>query len=347
MTNLQPGSDAWLAQVREEPIEPEQPIIDPHHHLWKNRFGRDYLLPEFHGDTGGGHNIVKSVFMECRAFWLREGPEHLRPTGETRHIADLARRSESGPNEKAPRIAGIVAHADLRLAATAKLGELLDAHEAVCGGRLRGIRQCAALDRAAPLFIDVQAPAGLYADADFRAGLRMLAARNLTFDAWHYHHQMRDFIDLAQALPECTFVLDHFGTPLGVGPWRLEAVYPQWRRDLAALARCENVYAKLGGLAMPDNGFGWHEAARPPDSDEFVAAQKRWYLHAIDCFGPERCMFESNFPVDRLSIGYTVLWNGFKKLAADFSEAEKQALFHGTAARVYRLRGESSAQADC
>ncbi|MCY4269464.1 MAG: amidohydrolase, partial [Gammaproteobacteria bacterium] len=207
MTKLQPGSDPWLAQVREEPIEPEQPIIDPHHHLWKNRFGRDYLLPEFHRDTGGGHNIVKSVFMECRAFWLREGPEHLRPTGETRHIADLARRSESGPNEKAPRIAGIVAHADLRLAATAKLGELLDAHEAVCGGRLRGIRQCAALDRAAPLFIDVQAPAGLYADADFRAGLRMLAARNLTFDAWHYHHQMRDFIDLAQALPECTFVL--------------------------------------------------------------------------------------------------------------------------------------------
>ena len=334
MNELEPGSDAWLAQVTEEPLEPERPIVDPHHHLWKKRFGRDYLLPEFYGDTGIGHNVVKSVFMECRAFWLREGPKHLRPSGETRYITDLARQSESG---SAPRIAGIVAHADLRLANTPMLGELLDLHEEICGGRLRGIRQSAAVDRQAPLFIDVQAPAGLYADPEFRAGLRALAARNLVFDAWHYHHQMRDFIDLARAVPECTFVLDHFGTPLGVGSWRRDELFPQWRKDMAELARCENVHAKLGGLAMPDNGYGWHEAARPPDSDEFVAAQKQWYLHAIDCFGPRRCMFESNFPVDRLSIGYQVLWNGFKKMAADFTEEEKQALFRDTAAKVYSI----------
>lgn len=334
MNELEPGSDAWLAQVTEEPLEPERPIVDPHHHLWKKRFGRDYLLPEFHGDTGSGHNVVKSVFMECRAFWLREGPDHLRPSGETRYIAELARQSDGG---NAPRIAGIVAHADLRLANTPMLGELLDLHEKICEGRLRGIRQSAAVDRRAPLFIDVQAPAGLYADPEFRAGLRVLAARNLVFDAWHYHHQMRDFIDLARALPECTFVLDHFGTPLGVGPWRRDELFRQWRKDMAELARCENVHAKLGGLAMPDNGYGWHEAARPPDSDEFVAAQKQWYLHAIDCFGPRRCMFESNFPVDRLSIGYQVLWNGFKKMAADFNEEEKQALFHDTAAKVYSI----------
>lgn len=337
MNELEPGSDAWLAQVKEEPLEPERPIVDPHHHLWKKRFGRDYLLPEFRGDTGSGHNVVKSVFMECRAFWLREGPDHLRPSGETRYIAELARQSESGPGGNAPRIAGIVAHADLRLTNTPMLGELLDLHEEICQGRLRGIRQSAAVDRRAPLFIDVQAPAGLYADPEFRAGLRVLAARNLVFDAWHYHHQMRDFIDLARALPECTFVLDHFGTPLGIGPWRRDELFPQWRKDMAELARRENVHAKLGGLAMPDNGYGWHEAARPPDSDEFVAAQKQWYLHAIDCFGPRRCMFESNFPVDRLSIGYQVLWNGFKKMAADFSEEEKQALFHDTASRVYSI----------
>ena len=334
MIKLKPGSDAWLAQVGEEALEPERAIIDPHHHLWKKRFGRDYLLPEFNGDTGSGHNVVKSVFMECRAFWLREGPEHLRPSGETRHIAELARQSDGGDG---PRIAGIVAHADLRLADTPQLGELLDLHEEICGGRFRGIRQSAAVDREAPLFIDVGAPEGLYADPRFRKGLRELAARNLVFDAWHYHHQMRDFIDLAKALSECTFVLDHFGTPLGIGPWRRDELFPQWRANMAELARCENVHLKLGGLAMPDNGFGWHEAARPPDSDEFVAAQKRWYLHAIDCFGPKRCMFESNFPVDRLSIGYQVLWNGFKKMVADFNEAEKQALFHDTAARVYSI----------
>ncbi len=334
MSVLQPGSDAWLAQVREEPLEPERPIVDPHHHLWKKRFGRDYLLPEFYGDTGSGHDVVKSVFMECRAFWLREGPEHLRPSGETRYIAELARQSDNGGG---PRIAGIVAHADLRLVDTPMLGELLDLHEEICGGRFRGIRQSAAVDRKAPLFIDVQAPEGLYADSRFRKGLRELAARNLVFDAWHYHHQMRDFIDVARALPECTFVLDHFGTPLGIGPWRRDEIFPQWRKDMTELARCENVNLKLGGLAMPDNGFGWHAASRPPDSDEFVAAQKRWYLHAIDCFGPKRCMFESNFPVDRLSIGYQVLWNGFKKMAADFSEEEKQALFHDTAARVYSI----------
>ena len=334
MSVLQPGSDAWLAQVREEPLEPERPIVDPHHHLWKKRFGRDYLLPEFYGDTGSGHKVVKSVFMECRAFWLREGPEHLRPSGETRYIAELARQSDIGGG---PRIAGIVARADLRLVDTPMLGELLDLHEEICGGRFRGIRQSAAVDRKAPLFIDVQAPEGLYADPRFRKGLRELASRNLVFDAWHYHHQMRDFIDVASALPECTFVLDHFGTPLGIGPWRRDEIFPQWRKDMAELARCENVNLKLGGLAMPDNGFGWHTASRPPDSDEFVAAQKHWYLHAIDCFGPRRCMFESNFPVDRLSIGYQVLWNGFKKMAADFSEEEKQALFHDTATRVYSI----------
>ncbi len=337
MNELEPGSDAWLAQVAEEPLEPERPIVDPHHHLWKKRFGRDYLLPEFYGDTGSGHKVVKSVFMECRAFWLREGPEHLRPSGETRYIAELARQSDGGPGGNTPRIAGIVAHADLRLANTSMLGELLDLHEEICGGRLRGIRQSAAVDRRAPLFIDVQAPAGLYTDPEFRAGLRVLAARNLVFDAWHYHHQMRDFIDLARAQPECTFVLDHLGTPLGIGPWRRDELFWQWRKDIAELARCENVHAKLGGLAMPDNGYGWHEAARPPDSDEFVSAQKQWYLHAIDCFGPRRCMFESNFPVDRLSIGYHVLWNGFKKMVADFGEEEKQALFHDTAAKVYSI----------
>jgi len=180
---------------------------------------------------------------------------------------------------------------------------------------------------------------GLYADPAFRAGVARLGARGLTYDTWHYHHQNRDFLALARAVPDTQMVLDHFGTPLGVGAYagRREEIFEDWLVSIAEIAKCENVVAKLGGLAMPDNGFGWNLAERPPTSDEFVAQQARYYVHTIECFGPERCMFESNFPVDRLSISYGVLWNGFKKIAAPFSPSERDAMFFGTATRVYRL----------
>ena len=160
-----------------------------------------------------------------------------------------------------------------------------------------------------------------------------------SYDTWHFHMQNAAFLALAQAVPEATMVLDHFGTPLGVGPYadRREEIFAQWCEDIAAIAQCPNVYAKLGGLAMIDNGFGWHAQSRPPTSDEFVAAQRRYYEHAIECFGPQRCMFESNFPVDRLSIAYPVLWNGLKKIAAQYSENEQDAMFYGTAAKVYKV----------
>lgn len=335
----EPGSDAWLAQVSEEIIEPERPIIDPHHHLWMKRFGRNYLLPELWADTGSGHNVVKTVFMECRAFYLRDGPEHLRPTGETRYVADLAR--QSADRTGAAKVAGIVAHADLTLAQQPELlFDVLQQHTEICAGMLRGIRHAGARDKhPEDLFIPGSAPPYLYGKESFRAGLRILAELGLTYDTWHFHHQNQDFIELARAVPECTMILDHFGTPLGVGIYRgaRDAIFQQWREDMVELARCENVYVKLGGLAMPDNGFGWHQNSRPPGSDEFVAAQGRYYRHMIDCFGPARCMFESNFPVDRLSINYQILFNAFKKLAAPYSEAEKHDLFYATAARVYRL----------
>lgn len=336
-----PGSDEWLQQVKEDIVDPERPIIDPHHHLWMKRFGRDYLLPELWADTGSGHRIVKTMFMECRAFYLREGPEFLRPTGETRFISNLARESEAAEGKST--VAGIIAHADLTLAGEdrAKLQELLDLHREICEGRFRGIRHAGARDkRPEDLLIPGPAPAYLYGKESFRAGLRKLAAQGLTYDTWHYHHQNLDFIDLAQAVPECTMILDHFGTPLGVGVYRhcRDEIYLEWKQEMAELSRLPNVYVKLGGLAMPDNGFGWDKASRPPDSDEFIAKQKKYYLHMIDCFGPERCMFESNFPVDRLSISYPVLWNAFKKMVEDFSAEEKHALFYGTAESVYRLQ---------
>lgn len=340
MPTPEPGSDAWLQQVNEEIIDPDRPIIDPHHHLWMKRFGRNYLLPELWADTGSGHNIERTMFMECRAFYHREGPEHLKPLGETSYIADLAAQSDAA-SDKAT-IAGIIAHADLTLAGDAEdqLVELLEQHEAVCAGKFRGIRHAGARDkRPEDLFIAGNAPPYLYGKESFRKGLRMLAARNLTYDTWHYHHQNLDFLDLARDVPECTMILDHFGTPLGVGAYRYckDEIYQEWKQEVAEIAKCENVYAKLGGLAMPDNGFGWDKADRPPTSDEFIAKQKKYYMHMIDCFGPERCMFESNFPVDRLSISYHVLWNGLKKMTADFNEEEKHAMFYGTAERVYSL----------
>lgn len=335
-----PGSEQWLQSVKEEIIEPDRPIIDPHHHLWRQVLHKDYLLPELWNDTGSGHNIEKTMFMECHAFYRETGPEHLKSLGEVEEVARIARDSKSDPSKA--QIAGIIGHTDLTIAGEDPelLKEILAAQEVSGDGLFRGIRHAAAHDkRPEDLLIPGRAPAYLHGKESFRKGVRILAERGLTYDTWHFHHQNLDFLDLARAVPECKMVLDHFGTPLGVGIYQSsrDEIFQEWKQEIAQLAKCPNVFAKIGGLAMPDNGFGWHKAENPPSSDEFVAAQKRYYLHTIECFGPERCMFESNFPVDRLSISYPVLWNGFKKMVADFSEEEKHALFYGTAETVYSL----------
>lgn len=328
----------WLLQVKEDIIDPERPIIDPHHHLWQRRRIPDYVLEDFWKDTGSGHNIQQSVFIECGTNYYEDGPEHLRPVGETAFIADIARQSRAAGGGKTV-VAGIVAHTDLRQ--QQQLEETLDAHAEAAEGLFKGIRQAGAWqDDGDYLLIQPRGPKGLYNDEAFRRGVRLLGSKGLTYDTWHYHHQNKEFLALAQNVPDTTMILDHFGTPLGVGPYvgQRETIFEEWKKDIAAIARCENVYAKLGGLAMPDNGFGWNQQDVPPTSDEFVAAQKDYYLHTIDCFGPERCMFESNFPVDKFSLSYHVLWNGLKKMVAGFSEQEKSAMFYHTAAKVYRLQ---------
>ena len=333
MTELVPGSDEWLAEVSESTIDPKRPIVDPHHHLWDHPRST-YLLEDLWADTGSGHNVIKTVFVECRSKYRKDGPEHLRPIGETVFVEAIASASRSGDGAV---IAGIVAHADLRMPG---LDDVLDAHEEAGKGLFRGIRHAGARDpHPESLSIPGRAPEGLYASDEFRQGVARLGERGYTFDTWHYHHQNPDFRDLAAAVPNTTMILDHFGTPLGVGPYadRREEIFAQWRDDIDAIAACPNVVAKIGGLAMPDNGFGWDTRALPPSSDEFVEAQARYYHHTIDCFGADRCMFESNFPVDRLSLSYHVLWNGLKKIAAQYSEEDQTALFSGTASRVYRL----------
>ena len=336
MARLEAGSDDWLGQFVEDVIDPDRVINDPHHHLWDHADWRPYKLDDLWADTGSGHLIRNTVFIECHSHYHSSGDKDFRSLGETEFAAAVAAESRSHNNQRA-NIAGIVARADLRLP---NLDAILDAHESAADGLLRGIRHPAARDELGDfLHIPGRSQAGLYANTAFRRGLRTLAQRGLCFDAWHYHHQNGEFLAAACAVPEATMVLNHFGTPLGVGPYasQRDSIFSRWRDDITALARCPNVYAKLGGLAMPDNGFGWHIRDRPASSDELVSAQARFYLHTIECFGPQRCMFESNFPVDRLSISYRSLWNAFKKLTASFSASEKDALFRGTAASVYTL----------
>jgi L-fuconolactonase len=328
-----PGSDQWRALVDEPVVDPEQRIVDPHHHLWPSG-PLPYSLADLLADVGGGHRIERTVFMECRAAYRTEGPAAFAPVGETEWVAGEAQGSGG-------LIGGIVGHADLRLP---NLDDVLDAHTEAGCGLFRGIRD--ALARAEPsdgLMIAGGAPVGLFEDPGFRAGVARLGARDLTYDTWHYHFQNREFLALARGVPDTLMILDHFGTPIGVGRYadQRDAIFAGWKGDIAEIARCENVVAKLGGLAMPDNGFGWNAADRPPTSDEFVAAQGRYYRHMIECFGADRCMFESNFPVDRMSLSYGVLWNGLKKIAAPFSRSERNAMFFGTATRVYRLTTSS------
>jgi len=330
-------NDEWLSQIEEKVIDPDRPIIDPHHHLWKVP-ELPYDLNQLLKDTGDGHNVVKTIFMECSSSYHADGPEHLRPVGETDYVAARAVESRLIAEKKGGAyIAGIVAHADLRHEA---LDHILDAHTKAGKGLFSGVRHAAAWDANPSQFlIPPPAQENLLADKDLQRGVNRLGERGLTFDTWLYHHQIPAFAELARQCPNTTLVLDHFGTPLGVGVYagKQDQIFDVWKRDIAEVASLPNTVAKLGGLAMPDNGFPWFGSDRPASSDELVEAQEHYYHHTIECFGPERCMFESNFPVDRLSIGYRTLWNAFKKIASKYDAKAQQLMFYDTAARIYGI----------
>jgi L-fuconolactonase len=324
----------WLAKVTEEIVDPDRRIIDTHHHLWEEpTMWGTYLLDDLWADTGSGHNVEKTVFIDCRASYRKTGPEHLKPIGETEFVARIAAASRTDPTRAT--IAAIVGHADMTLGSN--VAEVLEAH-AAASDLFRGIRHAGPFEDTGTLLFSGFQPCP-YGRDDFREGVRTLGRMGFTYDGWHLHLQNREFLELARAVPDTTMILDHFGTPLGAGAYadKRDEIFTAWKSDIAEIARCPNVIAKLGGLAMPDNGFGWHERDMPPTSDEFAEAQRPYYLHAIECFGPDRCMFESNFPVDAASCSYTVLWNAFKRLARDYAEDERAALLHDTAVRAYRL----------
>ena len=334
-------NDAWLALGHVEDIlSPDLPIVDPHHHLWDHKRHR-YLLDELRQDTGSGHRIVATVFVDCVAFYRADGPPALRPVGETEFANGVAAMCASGGYGELRACAGIVSHADLTLGAAAR--DVLLAHIAAgggAGGRFKGIRHAGGWD-ASPLIHNshTRPPPGLYGDATFRHGFAQLAPLGLSFEAWQYHPQLPEVTALARAFPDTSIILNHLGGPLGVGPYggQAEQTFAQWRSHMADLASCPNVSVKLGGLGMRIGMFDHHARPTPPTSQQVADAWRPWVETAITQFGAQRCMFESNFPVDKGAASYAVLWNAFKRIATGASADETAALFEGTARRVYKL----------
>jgi predicted TIM-barrel fold metal-dependent hydrolase len=329
----------WLAQVTEEILEPELAIVDPHHHLWDFPAHR-YLLSELLADTGSGHTIESTVFIECTACYRADAAEELQPLGETEFVNGIAAMSASGGYGPTRVAAGIVGLVDLTIGARAE--EVLCRHMAAAGPRFKGIRHAAAWEDQAPEIHNshTNPPQHLYRDhAKFREGFAALAPLGLSFDAWLYHPQIPDLTHLARAFPEQPIVLNHLGGPLGLGWYadKRQEILTGWQRDIRELAGCDNVSLKLGGLGMRINGFRFHHRPQPPSSQELAAAWLPYVETGIEAFGASRCMFESNFPVDKISGSYAVYWNAFKRLAAGASAAEKAALFRDTAKRFYRL----------
>jgi predicted TIM-barrel fold metal-dependent hydrolase len=327
----------WLDRTREEALEPELPICDPHHHLWDHERSR-YLLDELLEDTGGGHNIAKTVFVECMAMYTEGAPEALAPVGETEFVQGIAAQSASGRYGSMRAAAGIVGFADLALGAD--VDAVLADHADASRNRFRGIRHASAWDASDAIRRShTRPPPGLLGNAEFRKGFACLEKRGQSFDAWLYHPQIVELADLARAFPNVAIILDHVGGPLGIGPYagKRAEVFAQWKDAIAELAACSGVAVKLGGLTMPICGFDWHKRDAPPGSAELAETLAPYYLYCIEQFGVDRCMFESNFPVDKASCSYTVLWNAFKRIAADFSPSARAALFHDTASRVYRI----------
>jgi predicted TIM-barrel fold metal-dependent hydrolase len=323
----------------EPALEPDLPIIDPHHHFWDTPQRGRYFLPDLLADIAGGHNIVATVFLECQAMYRKAGPPELAPVGEVEFVNGIAAMSASGnygPVRVAEAIAG---YADLSLGAP--VAEVLQAELSASGGRLKSIRHGVCWDphEAVHRHASRPVPPHRLRDAKFREGFAQLGKFGLGFESWQYHPQLPDAIDLARAFPETRIVLNHVGGVLGVGPYagRRAEILAGWRRDIRSLADCPNVVVKLGGLGMTSFGFDCHEREAPPGSAELAEAWRPYVEPCIEAFGPSRCMFESNFPPDKQSCGYTELWNAFKRLASGASAEEKRQLFAGTAARFYGL----------
>ncbi len=339
-TRMATSLDQKRKDAAAEPaIDPDLPIVDPHHHLWDYASHR-YLLPELLSDTESGHCVEATVFIECGVFYKSDTALGMEVVGEVEFANGVAAMAAFGQYGQTLACAGIVGTADLTIGNAAE--DILSAQKAVGGGRFKGIRHTAGWDdktRGVHLSHS-NPPQHLYRDHEkFRQGFAALERLGLTFDAWCYHPQLMDIVDLARSFPNQPIVMNHVGGPLGIECYadERETVVADWLAGMQALSKCENVSLKLGGLGMRINGFGFEHRDKAPSSDELAAAWRPFMEPAIEMFGANRCMFESNFPVDSISTSYGNLWNAFKKIAKGASDDEKEALFSGTARRFYSL----------
>lgn len=342
----------------EDIIEPDLPIVDAHHHLWFlpnhvlaflqqdnsiagqnyqeiSRRAPRYLLDEFLADIQSGHNVIASVYVDCHSMYKKDGAQHLKSVGEVEFANGIAAVAASGTFTNVELCKGIVGGIDLCLGEAVQ--EVLEAHICAGGSRYRGVR-CGSMTAYDEDFTIIgPRRAELLYNRNFRAGLACLEKYGLTFDLFILEPQLPDALALARMFPQIPIVINHIGTPIGVGTYsgKRQDRYPIWRENMRALADCGNVYVKLGGLGQPFAGFATFSTQA---SSEQLAEEWRPYIeYCIEAFGPSRCMFESNFPVDGRTCSYPVLWNAFKRLTSGASTAEKQLLFSGTASTFYHL----------
>jgi predicted TIM-barrel fold metal-dependent hydrolase len=332
-----PIRNDWLAKHTEDILEPGLPIIDPHHHLY-DRPRYTYLFPELLADVGSGHNIRATLYEQAGSMYRADGPEELKSLGETEFVCGIAAMSASGNYGPTRCIAGVVGYVDLRLGSRAK--GVLERHIAISDGRIRGIRNGSTWsdDPVLKSFGGAAGP-GLYLDKNFREGFATLVALDLTFDAWVFQTQLADVVDLAHAFPQARIVLNHVGGPVAIGPYagKRDEAFAAWQAKIQEVASFPNTYVKLGGLGMKMIGFDFFEKRKPPSSPDLAKAWRPYIETCITAFGPQRSMFESNFPVDKGTCSYQVLWNAFKRIAAGHSADEKTGLFSGAAKKAYRL----------
>ncbi|MBB5696241.1 amidohydrolase family protein [Muricoccus pecuniae] len=328
-------------EVSEPVLEPDLPIIDAHHHLWAHT-GHRYLIEEYAADTLSGHNILASVYVECGAMLRPSGPPALRVVGEAEFAGGMAAMSESGLYGPTRICAGIVGGAELVLGDAVE--PVLEALAAASGGRLRGIRNAANWDADPAVNTGTRpsAPEGLLRDARFRAGFSRLARHGLLYDALVYHPQLLDVCDLADAFPNTTIIVNHCGGLLGLQGYARQETYSQWRSLVGEVARRPNMLMKLGGLSARRCGFGFDQRPVPATAAELATTWMPYIAACIELFGTQRCMFESNFPPDRVSGSYRRLWNAFKMITQGCSAAEKAALYCDTAQSVYRIAAQAA-----
>ena len=336
------GDNNWLALTQEPTLEPELPICDPHHHNWDFRTDRipyhRYLLHELIADINSGHNVRSTVFVEAGAMYRADGPQEMRPVGEVEFVQGLAAASASGLYGSSRVAAGIVGSADLNLGD--RVEPVLEALQSASPNRFRGVRHSVTWDPH-PEFANRARSniKGQLESSAYRTGARILARMGISLEAWLYFPQLLELVDFAKAVPNLTIILNHIGGVLGVGPYanRKDEMLATWRNGIAAVAECSNINVKLGGMGMPQVGFNWHTRAKPIGSEELAELMSPYMNYCVEKFGPDRCMFESNFPVDKVSFSYNVMYNAFKRLSTGYSKSERAAMFHDTATRVYRL----------